>query len=31
MPKLHNLYKILDPEIRKKNLLRLKYQLRGLY
>lgn len=31
MPKLQNLYKVLDPEIRKKNLLRLKYQLRGLY
>ena len=31
MPKLHNMYKILDPEIREKNLRRLKHQLRGLY
>lgn len=31
MPKLRNLYKILDPEIRAKNLREFKYKLRGLY
>lgn len=31
MPKLRNLYKILDPEIRRKNLVALKHQLRGWY
>jgi hypothetical protein len=31
MPKLRNLYKLFDPEIRAKNLLELRYQLRGLW
>ncbi len=31
MPKLRNLHKILDPEIRAKNLLELRYQVRGLW
>lgn len=31
MPKLRNFGKILDPEIRAKNLRELKFQLRGLY
>jgi hypothetical protein len=31
VPKLRNVYKILDPEIRAKNLRELRYQLRGLW
>ena len=31
MPKLRNLHKLLDPEIRQKNLRELRYQLRGLW
>lgn len=31
MPNLRNLHKILDPEIRAKNLRELRYQLRGLW
>ena len=31
MPKLRSLYKILDPEIRAKNLRELRYHLRGLW
>jgi hypothetical protein len=31
MPRLRNLHKILDPEIRAKNLLQLRYQVRGLW
>ena len=31
MPRLRNLHKILDPEIRAKNLRELNYQLRGRY
>ena len=31
MPRLHNLHKVLDPEIRVKNLREIRYQLRGLY
>lgn len=31
MPSLRNLHKILDPEIRAKNLRELRYQLRGLW
>ncbi len=31
MPKLNSLHKILDPEIRAKNLRELRYQLRGLW
>ena len=31
MPRLHNLHKILDPEIRAKNLREIRYQARGLY
>ena len=31
MPRLRNLHKIFDPEIRAKNLRALQYQLRGLY
>ena len=31
MPNLRNLHKLLDPEIREKNLRELRYQLRGLW
>ncbi|GAB4178221.1 MAG: hypothetical protein Fur0039_21910 [Rhodocyclaceae bacterium] len=31
MAKLHNLHKLLDPEIRAKNLRQLRYELRGLW
>ena len=31
MPSLRNLHKLADPEIRAKNVLALKYALRGLY
>ena len=31
MPSLRNLHKLLDPEIRAKNLRALRYAVRGLY